>query len=217
MAEGAAREWQGAPSGGPPWIDLVSLRRHGTPAPHRPAARAKLACRRSHLTPHLAGIILACCRGAPRSGDATSWRGRRSVPVDTRAHRGKDRQRWLALGFAVLLAIAPFARSSLTADLALPATAVASVAAYDAGITPAKRPAAEPRPAQPLNLGILSRPSLLEAKLGLPPVKSPLMPPCAADIPLGAIQVTAGLGGDIREVLHRSSVGTARTPTGPPA
>jgi hypothetical protein len=139
------------------------------------------------------------------------------VPVATRAHRGKNRQRWLALGFALLLAIAPFARSSMTADLALPATAAASVAAYDDGTAPAKGPAAERWPAQPLNLGILSRLSLVEAKLGLPPVKSPLMAPCAADQPLGAIQAIAGLGDDIREVLHRSSVGTARTPTGPPA
>jgi hypothetical protein len=139
------------------------------------------------------------------------------VPVVTRAHRGKRRQRGLALGFAVLLAIAPFARSSMTADLALPAAAVASVAAYDDGTAPAERPAAERRPDQPLNLGILSRLSLVEAKLGLPPVKSPLMPPCAADVSRGAILATAGLGDDIREVLHRSSVGTARTPTGPPA
>jgi hypothetical protein len=206
------------PSDGPPWIDLVSLRRrHGTPAPHRPAASARFAGRRWHLTPHLAGIILRLLPSGAAIGRRHLVARETAVPVGTRAHRGKDRQRWLALGFAVLLAIAPFARSSLTADLALPAAAVASVAAYDAGTTPAKRPAAEPRPAQPLNLGILSRPSLLEAKLGLPPVKSPLMPPCAADMPLGVIQVTAGLGGDIREVLHRSSVGTARTPTGPPA
>ena len=139
------------------------------------------------------------------------------MPVGTRAHRGKSRQRWLALGLAVLLTIAPFARSSMTADLAVPVASAASVAAYDDGTAPAKQPAAERRPARPLNLGILSRPSLLEAKLGLPPVKSPLMPPCAAEVPLGAVQATAGLGGDIREVLHRSSVGTARTPTGPPA
>jgi hypothetical protein len=139
------------------------------------------------------------------------------VPVVTRAHRGGKRPRCLALGFAVLLAIAPFARSSLTADLALPAVAVASIAAYDDGAAPTQRPAAERRPAQPLNLGILSRLSLVETKLGLPPLKPPVMRPSAADMPPGAIQATTAFGGDIRKVLHRSSVGTARTPTGPPA
>jgi hypothetical protein len=139
------------------------------------------------------------------------------VPVGTRAHRGKGRQRWLGLGLAFLLATAPFARSSVTADLVLPAASVESVVANDHGSAKAKQPAAAQRPAQPVNLGILSRLSLLEATLGLSPVKSPLILPSAADMPLGAIQATAGLGGDIREVLHRSSVGTARTPTGPPA
>ena len=139
------------------------------------------------------------------------------MPVGRRAHRGKSRQRWLGLGLAVLLAIAPFARSSLTADLALPAASVESVVAHDDGSAQAKQPAAGPRPAQPLNLGILSRLSSLEKSLGLLPVKSPPMRAGMADQPRGAIRATAAFGDAIGQTLHRSSVGTARTPTGPPA
>jgi hypothetical protein len=139
------------------------------------------------------------------------------VPVGTRAYRGSSRQRWLRLGLAVLLATAPFARSSLTADLALPAASVASVVANDDGPATAKQPAAEPRPAQPLNLGILSRPSSLEQSLGPLPVKMPPMRAGMADRPRGAIRATAAFGDDVGQALHRSSIGTARTPTGPPA
>ncbi len=140
------------------------------------------------------------------------------MPVATRAHRGKERQRWLALGFAVLLAIAPFTRPSLTANLAAVADAYAeSIAAAADGIAQASQPAAERRPAQPLTLGILSRLSSLEKTLGLLPVKSPPLRPSVADQPRGAIRATTAFAGDIGQSLHRSSVGTARTPTGPPA
>jgi hypothetical protein len=140
------------------------------------------------------------------------------VPVGTRAHRGEHRRRWLALCFAVLLAIAPFTRSSSTVHLAAVADAYAeSVAVYDDGIAQTSQPAAGLRPAQPLALGILSRPPLLETPLGLPPVKPPLIQPDAFDEPPGAIQATVAFGGETGRIFHRSSVGTARTPTGPPA
>ncbi|MGH6903816.1 MAG: hypothetical protein ACREIR_13865 [Geminicoccaceae bacterium] len=105
----------------------------------------------------------------------------------------------------------------MTADLALPAGSVESVVAHDDGSAKAKQPAAGLRPAQPVNLGILSRLSLLEKSLGLPPVKSPPMRAGRADQPRGAIRATAAFGDGIGQALHRSSVGTARTPTGPPA
>jgi hypothetical protein len=137
------------------------------------------------------------------------------VPVGARAHRGHKLQRWLAAGFAALLAIAPFARPSLPVDVA-----AGSGAPVEALGTPddarGKHPATGPRPTQPLALGILSRVSLLETPLGLPPVKPPLLRP-AADQPGFAIQVTTALGGDLRGVFQRSSIGTARTPTGPPS
>ena len=139
------------------------------------------------------------------------------MPVGTRAHRGKSRQRWLGLGLAVLLAIAPFARSSVTADLVLPAASVESVVAQDHGSEKAKQPAAEQRPVQPVNLGILSRLSSLEKSLGLLPAKAPPMRVGMADQPRGALRASAAFGDDIGQAFPRSSVGTARTPTGPPA
>jgi hypothetical protein len=62
----------------------------------------------------------------------------------------------------------------------------------------------------------LSRLSLLETTLGLPPVKPPLLRP-AVDQPAPSLQATTAFGLDLRGVFQRSSVGTARTPTGPPA
>lgn len=137
------------------------------------------------------------------------------MPVSARAHRGDRLQPWLAALFAILLALAPFARPSVPVDLgAGPAGSQEELVAHEGAS--GKQPAAELRPAQPLAPGILSRLSLVETTLGLPPVKSPLLRP-AADQPVLALQVTTALGGEPREVLQRSSVGTARTPTGPPA
>jgi hypothetical protein len=137
------------------------------------------------------------------------------VPVGARTRRGDELQRWLAAWFAALLAIAPFARPSLPVDVAAVsgASPEALIAHDDAQ---AKQPATGLRPAQPVALGILSRLSLLETTLGLPPVKPPLLRP-AIDQPVPAAQVTTALGGEPRGVFQRSSVGTARTQTGPPS
>jgi hypothetical protein len=135
--------------------------------------------------------------------------------VGARAHRGAKLQRWLAASFAGLLAIAPFARPSQPVDVgAVSDTAVEALVAHDDA--QGKQPAAAVRPTQPLTLGILSRLSLLEMALGLPPVKPPLLRP-AIDQPVPALQATTARGGGLREVFQRSSVGTARTPTGPPS
>lgn len=124
-------------------------------------------------------------------------------------------QRWLAAWFAALLALAPFARPSVPVELAaVPAAPPEALVAHDDA--QGEQPATGLRPAQPLALGILSRPSLLETTLGLPPVKPPLLRP-AADQPVLASQVTTALGGEPRGVFQRSAVGTARTPTGPPS
>ena len=132
-----------------------------------------------------------------------------------RAHRGDKLQRWLAAWFAVLLAIAPFTRTSVSLDVAaVPAAAHQALVAHDDAS--GKQPATGLRPAQAFNLGILSRLSLLETTLELPPVKSPLLRP-AFDQPVLASGGTAAFGGESRRAFHRSSVGTARTPTGPPA
>ena len=132
-----------------------------------------------------------------------------------RAHRGDKLQPWLAACFAVLLTIAPFTRPSLSIDLAaVPAAAQEGLVAHDGA--EGQQPATGLRPAQAFNLGILSRLSLLETTLELPPVKSPLLGP-GSDQPVLASGGTATFGGEPRRAFHRSSVGTARTPTGPPA
>jgi hypothetical protein len=137
------------------------------------------------------------------------------VPVVARAHRGDKLQPWLAVFFAALLAIAPFTRPSLSVDLAaVPAASIEALVAHDDG--QGKQPATGLRPAQASNLGILSRLSLLETTLELPPVKSPLLRP-APDQPVLAAGATTTFGGEPRQTFQRSSVGTARTPTGPPS
>jgi hypothetical protein len=57
---------------------------------------------------------------------------------------------------------------------------------------------------------------LVESTLGLPPVKPPLLRPVTAQ-PLLTRHADTVPGGERRAVLERSAVGTARTPTGPPA
>jgi hypothetical protein len=137
------------------------------------------------------------------------------VPVGTRAHRGDTLQRWLAALFAALLAVAPFARPFGPVEpAAVPAAAPEALVPRDDA--QGKQPAAGLRPAQPFTPGILSRLALLDTTFGLPPVKPPLLRP-TADQPVLAIQTTTALGGETRSVFQRSSVGTARTPTGPPA
>lgn len=137
------------------------------------------------------------------------------VPVAARARRGEKLQPWLAAWLVALLVVVPFAHPSVLIKLptALGASVEALVPHEGA---PDKYPAANLRPAQLLAPGILSRVSLLETRLGLPPLKAPLLQP-APDQPVLALQAVTALGGESREVLQRSSVGTARTPTGPPA
>jgi hypothetical protein len=120
----------------------------------------------------------------------------------------------LAAWFAALLAIAPFTRPSLPAHLGAGSTFPEALVAQ--GDLHGEQPAAGLRPAQPANLGILSRLSLVETALGLPPLKPPLLRPVAEQPPLPRHANTVP-GGEPRVVFERSSVGTARTPTGPPA
>jgi hypothetical protein len=122
----------------------------------------------------------------------------------------------LAASLATLLAIAPFARPSWTGDLF--ALATVSVAVHDDGLAQASEPAAGLRPTQPWGLGILSRLSLLETAFGLPPAKkSPHSRLDLADAPLLAPPADKAFGLNVVRAFHPSSVGTARTPTGPPS
>ena len=137
------------------------------------------------------------------------------VPGGAWAHRGGKLQAWLAVWFAALLAIAPFTRPSLSVDFAaVPVASIEALVAHDDA--QGKQPATGLRPAQAANLGILSRLSLLETTLELPPVKSALHRP-VPDQPVPAPSGTTTFGGELRQAFQRSSVGTARTPTGPPA
>jgi hypothetical protein len=136
------------------------------------------------------------------------------VPAGARAHRGDRLQPWLAAWLSVLLTIAPFA-PSLPVELApVRATSPEALVADDGAQD--EQPDAGLRPAQPATLGILSRLSLLETTLGLPPVKPPLLRPMT-DQPVLAVQATTALRGEPRDIFHSGSVGTARTPTGPPS
>ena len=119
-----------------------------------------------------------------------------------------------AAWLAVLLAIAPFTRPSLPVQLA--AVSALSEALVAQGNLQGEQPAAGLRPAQPATLGILSRLSLVETALGLPSNKPPLLRPIAEQ-PLPVRHAHAMHGGEPRTVFERSSVGTARSPTGPPA
>lgn len=134
--------------------------------------------------------------------------------VGRRRHRAWQLRCCLAAWLAVLLAAVPFARPSLPGQLAtvshLPEALVAQ------GDPQGEQPAAGLRPIQPATPGILSRLSLVETALGPPPDKSPLLRP-SAEQPLPARHALTAHGGEPRTLFERSSVGTARTPTGPPA
>lgn len=122
----------------------------------------------------------------------------------------------LAVWFAALLAIAPLASPSLPDTVSLAGISVDSVAPGDQGLDSPAQPTSGVRPAQPLALGALARPSLLEKTLGLSKVKSPgLDPGSDHDLLLGS-SATGGSDGETRQILHRSSIGSARVPTGPP-
>jgi hypothetical protein len=124
-------------------------------------------------------------------------------------------QRWLAAWFAAILAVAPFARPSLPLELAtIPRASPGALVAQDHA--QGKKPVPGVLPAQPFTPGILSRLALLDTTFGLPPVKPPLSRP-VVDQPVVARGAATVLGGEPRGLFQRSSVGTARTPTGPPA
>jgi len=152
----------------------------------------------------MAGTCLGSVRGT----------GDERVLVGRRRHRAWQLRCCLAAWLAVLLAIVPFTRPSLPLQLvvvsAFPEALVAQADLHG------EQPAAGLRPAQPATLGILSRLSLFETALGLPPLKAPLLRP-VAEQPLPASHANMMHGGEQRVAFERSSVGTARTPTGPPA
>lgn len=143
-------------------------------------------------------------------------RGRETaeVPVGARAHRGGMLERWLAAWFAGILAIASVASPSLPIELTGPAALPEPLIAWDHA--EGTQPETGVLSTQPDTTGILSRLLLLESALPVPPSKAPLPRP-VADPPMSAPVAAMVPGGEPRGVFQRSSVGTARTPTGPPA
>ena len=123
-------------------------------------------------------------------------------------------ERWLAAWFAGILAIASVASPSLPIELTAPATLPEPLIARDHA--EGEKPPTGVLASQPDTTGILSRLPLLETALASPAVKAPLPGP-AADQPLWAPVVAMVPDGEPTGQLQRSAVGTARTPTGPPA
>ena len=131
------------------------------------------------------------------------------MPVGAWAHRGRVLQRWLAVLVVAVLSSAPFALPSLPVELAS-VPAAAHEAAHG------KQPATGLCLDDPATLGIVSRPPSVGTTLALPRVKPAVVRP-AGEPPVLAWQGTTAQGGELRGILQRSSVGTARTPTGPPS
>jgi len=145
-------------------------------------------------------------------------RERTEVRGATLAHRARQLSGCLAVWVAALLAITPVARPSLPLETAADRAAVAhAFDLRDQATTKPEERGSRLRPAQPSVPGVLSRLSLVETTFGLPPVKSAIAALGARNTSLVAPKVIGAFGGEPRKVFHRSSVGTARTPTGPPS
>jgi hypothetical protein len=135
------------------------------------------------------------------------------VPGNQRAHRLWQLCGGLALCLTVLLALTPLAQLIPTA--ALQAAAALAVGSYASdGDAPRGVEFALAAPADQPNAGILPRLPHLERALLAAAEKAVLPRPFASIDPYGpekaAPESTIGTG------FHRSSVGTARSPTGPP-
>ena len=134
--------------------------------------------------------------------------------MDQRARQVRQLRGGLAVCLAVLLALTPNAQ--LFPTLAPQAALAASAPSYAPG---GSAPRAE-EPAFGLrgegsDAGILPRLLHVEGALA-PPAQKALPPKLHASIdPLKPVKT--GLANDPGTGFHRSSVGTARTPTGPPA
>jgi hypothetical protein len=136
------------------------------------------------------------------------------VPGDQRAHRLRQLRGGLALCLAVLLAILPLAQLFPTVAPQAALAASAPTYAPDADAPGGEKPALGLQDDRP-DAGILPRLLHLEGALA-PPAQKALPPKADASIDPFKPE-TARLENDTSTGFHRSSVGTARTPTGPPA
>jgi hypothetical protein len=136
------------------------------------------------------------------------------VPGDWRAHRLRQLRGGLALCLAVLLAIPPLAQ--LSPIVAPQAALAASAPSYapDGNARRGEEPALGLQDDRP-DAGILPRLLHLERALAPPAHKALLPKPDASIDPLKPEKARSEH--DVGTGFHRSSVGTARTPTGPPS
>jgi hypothetical protein len=138
------------------------------------------------------------------------------VPVSRPRGPGWQLRSWLAAWLAAVLALAPLAQPASPVAAAAPAGAPDALASRD-GTRDASLPTAGSRPAEPVGRGILSPSLLAEAAFTPPPAKPPLLRTLVAAEPWVAARATGPMEDVARDVFHRSSVGSARNPTGPPA
>ena len=140
------------------------------------------------------------------------------MPGVTLARRARQLSGCLAVWIAALLAIAPIARPSLPLEtVAARASVVHAFELRDQATAKPEERGSRLRPAQPSVPGVLSRLLLVETTFGLPPVKPATAWLGAGDTSPVTPKIIGAFGGEAREVFQRSSVGTARTPTGPPS
>jgi hypothetical protein len=139
------------------------------------------------------------------------------VPVLEQAGRAGRSRSWLVIWIAVILAGAPFGRPDLPLQSPGPLSDERFAALREAVLAPAVHTPARPQPDRPRHR-ILPRLIDLAAALAAPPTKLPPMRLRGTNEALLAPEPGAARSGEgeERDVVHRSSVGTARTPTGPP-
>ena len=99
-----------------------------------------------------------------------------------------------------------------------PAGPILSAVEHDDLLAPAAEGTRDVKADQPAR-GILPRAPYVEVSLAPPPDKAPPLHPVAAHEAWSAPEAagTGRLERTSADIFHRSSVGTARTPTGPPA
>jgi hypothetical protein len=140
------------------------------------------------------------------------------VPVLGQVGRGRQRLSWLVIWIVVILAAAPLARPHLPLhSVPAPLSDERFGSVHGAVLVPAVQTPARPQPDRPRHRILPRLPELL----ALSPLSAklpPMSPDGAAEDP-AAPETSAGWSpeGGERDAFHRSSVGTARTPTGPPA
>jgi hypothetical protein len=137
------------------------------------------------------------------------------VPVSQRARWIRQLRGVGALCLALLLALTPLAQ--LFPTLAAQAALAASAPSFgpDGKAPPTEEPTLTSQDDRS-DTGILPRLLHLEGALAPPLQRAPCAPPARAVQPLVGPRAAAGLKPATGNVFHYSSIGTARTPTGPP-